>query len=332
MCKLFSHFKNKLSDKKKIKTDDYRRSQISSTNIYDKKKNVDMFPVKLMDPEVFWVKSDLIGYGSFGKIYKCISILNKKIAAMKVLDINEHLNINQLLVELEILKKCNHKNIVQFYDAFMHNEKIFIIMEYCALGSLETIINDLNRNLTEDEIRCIVKQVLEALFYLHQNLYVIHRDIKAANILVSQDGKIKLADFGVSAKNQYFEQKKSTFTGSHYWVSPEVINCSSRKFMKYNYKADIWSLGITCIELAEKQPPNSSLNPKEAMKKIKNENSPELSNPSKWSTNFKDFVNQCLLKNSKERPSAIQLLEVIFSRHVFILFEVIFLAFVFKKF
>lgn len=288
----------------------YNRSN-SCTSFFELKHAYNMYKIKFIDPEDFWKILDLIGNGSFGKIYKCKNLQDDKVGAMKVLNLNENLSLEQLLIELEILNKCNHKNIVKFYDAFIHNDKLYIIMEYCSLGSLDSIINDLNRNLTEDEIRFIIQQVLEAILYLHENLFVIHRDIKAANILVTKDGKMKLADFGVSTRNQYLEQKKSTFTGSPYWVSPEVINCSSLKFMRYNYKADIWSLGITCIELAEKQPPNTSLNPKEAMKKTKHENSPKLKEPSKWSEHFQNFIAQCLVKNPKDRPTACQLINVV---------------------
>lgn len=307
----------KLSANKSYKNkSDFNKYNKSYTNILKNKHGFSMFKIKFMDPEKYWKKSDIIGFGSFGKIFKCTNVEDDKPAAMKILNIDEDLALDQLLIELEIMNKCNHKNIVQFYDAFMHNDKIYIIMEYCALGSLETLINDLNRNLTENEIKSIVKQILEGLLYLHENLFVIHRDIKAANILVSKDGTIKLADFGVSTKNQYLEQKKSTFTGSPYWVSPEVINCSSHKFTKYNYKADIWSLGITCIELAEKQPPNTSLKPKDAMKMIKNEKSPKLKEPNEWSEFFQDFIAQCLVKNPKVRPNVSQLFLVIYYKTI----------------
>lgn len=148
------------------------------------------------------------------------------------------------------------------------------------------------------------------MVYLHENCFVIHRDLKAANVLLNEKGEIKLADFGISAKNRHMNQKKTSFAGSPYWVSPEVIACENGKVKSYNFKIDIWSLGITCIELADKQPPNYDLSHEKLFKKIQNEEAPILMNPSEWSKEFNDFIKCCLKKAPSERPSASELLKV----------------------
>ncbi|CAF0759171.1 unnamed protein product [Brachionus calyciflorus] len=278
----------------------------NATNLSD---NLKFFPIKFEDPNDHWQILKLIGIGAFGKIYKVKNIHNDQIAAMKVIQITKEFDLDELIIEIDILRKCNHKNIISYYESFLHEKKIYIILEYCSLGSLDRIISNLERQLKEKEIKYIAWQILEALAYLHEKVFVIHRDIKAANILVSQNGDLKLADFGVSAKNWYLEQKKTTFTGSPYWVSPEIISSQNHLFVTYNNKVDIWSLGITCIEIADKQPPNIHLGPCEAMEKIKKEGSPSLKNPQEWSIQFQNFISECLIKKPKDRPSAFTLLK-----------------------
>lgn len=161
-----------------------------------------------------------------------------------------------------------------------------------------------NKPFEESYIKHITKQVLKALIYLNEVCFVIHRDLKAANILLALDGEIKLADFGVSAVNYSLKEKKSTFTGSPYWISPDVIELENsdednEKF--YNYKIDTWSLGMTCIELAEMEPPYSQLEPEQAMQRILNDEPPKLKEEHKWSPEFVNFLTKCLHKNPHER-------------------------------
>ena len=168
---------------------------------------------------------------------------------------------------------------------------------------------DLNRPLSEQQIQYVVRELLEALVYLHDYCFVIHRDVKAGNVLLTESGMVKLADFGVSAKNMSGMQRRCSFIGTPYWMSPEVIACETDHEMWYDFKADIWSLGITCIELAETEPPHNDLSPQKVLLKIRRSDAPRLRDP-KWSKTFQNFVEKCLTKNGRERWSAIQLLKV----------------------
>jgi serine/threonine protein kinase len=152
---------------------------------------------------------------------------------------------------------------------------------------------------------------LEALDYLHETLYVIHRDMKASNILLTSTNEIKIADFSVSAKNPSYEHRISTFIGTPYWMSPEIIACETDRNLSYDYKTDIWSLGITCIELAERDPPHSNVSPQRVLFRIlKSEEEPTLRNVNKWSCEFRDFLSKCLKRDQFVRFSASQLLKV----------------------
>uniref|UniRef100_A0A8C5U2L7 non-specific serine/threonine protein kinase n=1 Tax=Malurus cyaneus samueli TaxID=2593467 RepID=A0A8C5U2L7_9PASS len=177
-----------------------------------------------------------------------------------------------------------------------------------VLSDTPSLPAELDRGLTEPQIRVICRQMLEALHYLHSKR-IIHRDLKAGNVLLTQDGDIKLADFGVSAKNLKTLQKRDSFIGTPYWMAPEVVMCETMKDTPYDYKADIWSLGITLIEMAQMEPPHHELNPMRVLLKIAKAEPPTLSCPSKWSLEFRDFLKKALDKNPESRPSAAQLLE-----------------------
>lgn len=187
-----------------------------------------------------------------------------------------------------------------------------MVIEYCEAGSLDEIMYNTNRPLEEIYIQYVVKQIIKALVYINEICYVIHRDIKAGNILLNKRGHIKLADFGVSAINHSLKQKKSTFTGSPYWISPEVIEKNETMNKRvYDCRIDIWSLGITAIELAEIEPPFSNLEPDEVMDVIIKNDPPKLKQPELWSPDFVSFVSTCLKKNSYERPLPHVLFQVI---------------------
>ncbi|KAM4826709.1 serine/threonine-protein kinase 10 isoform 2-T4 [Thomomys bottae] len=167
---------------------------------------------------------------------------------------------------------------------------------------------ELDRGLTEPQIQVVCRQMLEALHFLH-NKRIIHRDLKAGNVLMTLEGDIRLADFGVSAKNQKTLQKRDSFIGTPYWMAPEVVLCETMKDTPYDYKADIWSLGITLIEMAQMEPPHHELNPMRVLLKIAKSDPPTLLTPPKWSVEFRDFLKMALDKNPETRPSAAQLLE-----------------------
>uniref|UniRef100_A0A674AQK0 non-specific serine/threonine protein kinase n=1 Tax=Salmo trutta TaxID=8032 RepID=A0A674AQK0_SALTR len=183
-----------------------------------------------------------------------------------------------------------------------------ILIEFCAGGAVDAIMLELERPLTEPQIRVVCKQTLQALLYLHDNK-VIHRDLKAGNILLSLNGDVKLADFGVSAKNTKTLQRRDSFIGTPYWMAPEVVMCETFKDRPYDYKADIWSLGVTLIEMAQIEPPNHEMNPMRVLLKIAKADPPTLMQPSRWSPEFSDFLRKCLDKNVDNRWNVAQLLQ-----------------------
>ncbi|NXS68692.1 STK10 kinase, partial [Pandion haliaetus] len=230
------------------------------------------------------------------------------LAAAKVIETKSEDELEDYMVEIEILATCNHRHIVKLLGAFYWDGKLWIMIEFCPGGAVDATMLELDRGLTEPQIQVICRQMLEALHYLHSKK-IIHRDLKAGNVLLTQDGDIKLADFGVSAKNIKTLQKRDSFIGTPYWMAPEVVMCETMKDTPYDYKADIWSLGITLIEMAQIEPPHHELNPMRVLLKIAKSDPPTLSCPSKWSLEFRDFLKTALDKNPETRPSAAQLLE-----------------------
>uniref|UniRef100_A0A665VUT7 non-specific serine/threonine protein kinase n=1 Tax=Echeneis naucrates TaxID=173247 RepID=A0A665VUT7_ECHNA len=254
------------------------------------------------NPEEIWDIIGELGDGAFGKVYKAQNKQTGILAAAKVIDTKTEEELEDYMVEIDILASCDHQNIVKLLDAFYY-ERMLSIYLY-RLGALA----ELERPLTEPQIRVVCKQTLQALVYLHENK-IIHRDLKAGNILFTLDGDVKLADFGVSAKNTKTLQRRDSFIGTPYWMAPEVVMCETSKDRPYDYKADIWSLGVTLIELAQIEPPNHEMNPMRVLLKIAKSDPPTLMQPSRWSPEFSDFLKRCLDKNVDNRWNATQLLQ-----------------------
>ncbi|XP_052672607.1 serine/threonine-protein kinase 10 isoform X1 [Harpia harpyja] len=261
-----------------------------------------------LDPGEVWEVVGELGDGAFGKVYKAKNKETGALAAAKVIETKSEDELEDYMVEIEILATCNHRHIVKLLGAFYWDGKLWIMIEFCPGGAVDATMLELDRGLTEPQIQVICRQMLEALHYLHSKK-IIHRDLKAGNVLLTQDGDIKLADFGVSAKNIKTLQKRDSFIGTPYWMAPEVVMCETMKDTPYDYKADIWSLGITLIEMAQIEPPHHELNPMRVLLKIAKSDPPTLSCPSKWSLEFRDFLKTALDKNPETRPSAAQLLE-----------------------
>uniref|UniRef100_A0A674D060 non-specific serine/threonine protein kinase n=1 Tax=Salmo trutta TaxID=8032 RepID=A0A674D060_SALTR len=258
------------------------------------------------NPEEIWEIIGELGDGAFGKVYKAQNKLTGILAAAKVIDTKTEEELEDYMVEIDILASCDHHNIVKLLDAFYFDSKLWVRMLsmcLCGPGSSE-----LERPLTEPQIRVVCKQTLQALLYLHDNK-VIHRDLKAGNILLSLNGDVKLADFGVSAKNTKTLQRRDSFIGTPYWMAPEVVMCETFKDRPYDYKADIWSLGVTLIEMAQIEPPNHEMNPMRVLLKIAKADPPTLMQPSRWSPEFSDFLRKCLDKNVDNRWNVAQLLQ-----------------------
>ncbi|TPX74897.1 hypothetical protein CcCBS67573_g03818 [Chytriomyces confervae] len=292
---------------------------------------------RTIDPELIYTKQERIGKGSFGQGFH---IESGTPVAIKIIDLDGEsrpaippthnrtypqqpplLNIQpygkpttaaedeleDIQQEINILSQLNSEYITKYYGSYIKKAKLWIVMEYCAGGSCLDLMQ--SGVFEEVYIATIMKELLKGLEYLHSE-NKLHRDIKAANVLLSSNGRVKIADFGVSGQlSQTMTIKKmNTFVGTPYWMAPEIIEQAG-----YDKKADIWSLGITALELANGQPPYADLSPMKALFLIPENAPPRLEGP-KFSSGFKDFIKQCLQKNPENRPHASQLL-----RHKFIL-------------
>uniref|UniRef100_A0A8C6NY35 non-specific serine/threonine protein kinase n=1 Tax=Nothobranchius furzeri TaxID=105023 RepID=A0A8C6NY35_NOTFU len=268
-----------------------------------------------INPNDIWEIVGELGDGAFGKVYKARNKETDVLAAAKVIETKCEEELQDYIVEIDILAKCDHRYIVKLYNAYYYDNKLWIMIEFCPGGAMDANMLELDRGLTEPQIKVVCRQMLEALEYLH-SLKIIHRDLKAGNILLMLNGDIKLADFGVSAKNNKTLQRRDSFIGTPYWMAPEVVMCETTKDAPYDFKADIWSLGITLIELAQIEPPHHELNPMRVLLKIAKSEPPTLDYPQKWSKDFNDFLKKALDRNPETRPSATQLLEHPFVRSV----------------
>uniref|UniRef100_A0A182V124 Protein kinase domain-containing protein n=1 Tax=Anopheles merus TaxID=30066 RepID=A0A182V124_ANOME len=254
------------------------------------------------DPADFWDMIGELGDGAFGKVYKAQNRETKQLAAAKMCTLEDEENLSDHMVEIDILSEIKHPNIVGLYEAFSIDDKLWMLIEYCDGGALDSIMVELEKPLTEAQIAYVCKHMCAGLNHLHKNK-VIHRDLKAGNVLLTMDGGVKLADFGVSAKNKHTMQKHDTFIGTPYWMAPELVLCETFRDNPYDFKVDIWSLGITLIEFAQMEPPNSEMSPMRVLLKIQKSEPPKLDQPSKWSKHFNDFLARALVKDPQQRPS-----------------------------
>ena len=255
-------------------------------------------------PKEYYQLIDLIGIGSTCKVYKGISKKTNKIYAIKVCNELEKY-YDSIINELNILRLVKNKsnNIEKFYGVYYSKEEntIWIILEYFEYGNIMSYLNKINYPINEELISTIIQNILFGLLYLH-SINIIHRDIKCQNLLLSDEGRVKISDFGISINKNVLNCNNRV--GTPYWMSPEVINRQ-----RYNEKTDIWSLGIICYELVEGEPPYSEFKPNVVMKKIIENPIKGLKNPEKYSNEFNDFVSLCLNVDYNKRPNIPQLLE-----------------------
>nr|XP_029501404.1 serine/threonine-protein kinase TAO3-like [Oncorhynchus nerka] len=262
------------------------------------------------DPEEVFCDLHEIGHGSFGAVYFARNSYSKEVVAIKKMSYNGKQTTEKwqdIIKEVKFLEQLHHPNTIEYKGCYLKDNTAWLVMEYC-LGSASDLLEVHKKPLQEVEIAAITHGALQGLAYLHSR-NMIHRDVKAGNILLTEPGLVKLADFGSAS----IASPANSFVGTPYWMAPEVILAMDEG--QYEGKIDIWSLGITCIELAERKPPLFNMNAMSALYHIAQNDSPTLQS-NEWSDPFRSFVDCCLLKIPQDRPSSGELL-----RHDFVRLE-----------
>nr|XP_020472250.1 TRAF2 and NCK-interacting protein kinase-like isoform X2 [Monopterus albus] len=275
----------------------------------------------LRDPAGIFELVELVGNGTYGQVYKGRHIKTGHLAAIKVMDVTGD-EEEEIKAEINMLKKySHHRNIATYYATFIKktppgmDDQLWLVMEFCGAGSVTDLIKNTKGNsLKEEWIAYVCREILKGLTHLHQHK-VIHRDIKGQNVLLTENADVKLVDFGVSAQLDRTVGRRNTFIGTPYWMAPEVIACDENPHATYDFKSDLWSLGITALEMAEGAPPLCDMHPMRALFLIPRNPAPKLKSK-KWSKKFQSFIESSLVKSHIQRPGTEQLIKHPFIREL----------------
>lgn len=261
-----------------------------------------VYEILKKDPDEFYTKVTPLGTGSFGTVYKSKHKASEILYAIKSVKPNERHDAEDLMTEIGFLRHCKSDWVCGFYEGYLFNEKLILVLELFDSGSVHDVLKMAKVKFQEPFMLEIFTQALLALEFL-ESRRVMHRDIKAGNILLTNQGQAKLCDFGVSRYFKTVEEQTKTIIGTPYWMAPEIV-----LQMGYTYNADIWSLGVTLIEMNDGNPPFSRIDPVRAMFIAQRRPPPKFSKPRDLSSEMLSLLEKCVVKDKAVRMTSSQLL------------------------